>query len=88
MTPQEKQAMQDQIDQLKRDLDSLTKTFYLNNFQSSQDFNKASRFNTRLKVPHYTADPTSAEVGELIEVGGKLKICFSANVFTIVGTQS
>lgn len=88
MTPQEKQAMQDQIDQLKRDLDSLKSTFFLNNFQSSQDFNKTSRFNTRLKVPHYTSDPTTAEVGEIIEVGGKLKICFTANTFTVVGTQT
>ena len=59
---------------------------------SSQDFNKYSRFNTRLKVPKYSSDPTVGEVGDLIEVSGKLKICtvasLTAPTFTIVGTQS
>lgn len=59
-----------------------------NNFVGSQDFNKSSRFNTRLKVPHYDSLPTSAEVGEIVEVGGKLYICSSPNTFSLVGTQS
>lgn len=61
---------------------------YRNNFSSSQDFNKFIRFNTRLKVPHYDAVPPIGEIGEIIEVGGLLLICSSANSWSIVGTQS
>ena len=80
--------LQDQVNRLQNQLDELTKMFYLNNFSSHQDFDKSSAFNNVLKVPHYDSDPTSAEVGEIIEVGGVLKICSSANVFTTVGTQT
>jgi hypothetical protein len=81
-------GVQKQIDDLKTSLEAVSNEYYLNNFSTSQDFQKYSRFNVRLKVPHYASDPTTAEVGEIIEVGGKLKICSSANVFTICGTQS
>jgi len=80
--------IQKEIDQLKRDLRALNDEFYLNNFSARQDFNKYSSFSSGLKIPSYSSDPTTGQVGELIEVGGKLKICSSANVFTIVGTQS
>lgn len=83
---------QNKIDQLEKALQALNDEFYTNNFSASQDFNKYSRFNTRLKVPHYASDPVNGEVGEIIEVGGKLKICTTASqtaaVYTIVGTQS
>lgn len=80
--------LQNQIDRLRQELDALKSEYYSNNFPSSQDFNKYSRFNTRLKVPKYAADPSTCEVGEVIEVSGKLKICSAANTWTIVGTQS
>lgn len=80
--------MQDDIATLKRDLESLKGAFYQGKFLTSQDFSQYARFNTRLKIPRYSSDPTVGEVGEIIEVGGTLKICSSANVFTIVGTQS
>ena len=79
---------QTQINQLKQELESLKAEFYLNNFTGSQDFNKFVRFNGRLKVPYYASAPTTCEVGEIIEVAGKLLICSAANTFTIVGTQS
>jgi len=79
---------QEQINQLRTDLQALTAEFYSNNFTASQDFNKYSRFNTRLKVPHYDTLPTTCEVGELAESSGKLRICSAANTWTIVGTQS
>ena len=69
---------------LQNQVDSLSQEIYRNNFSSSQDFNKFIRFNTRLKIPHYDAVPRVGEVGELIEVGGVLYICSSANVFTLV----
>ena len=75
----------------QQQIDDLKAEFYRNNFSNSQDFPKYSRFNSRLKVPHYTANPTVGEVGEIIEVGGKLKICTTASttapVWTVVGTQ-
>jgi len=79
--------MQSQIDQLRKDLEALNSEYYKNNFSAVQDFNKKSNFTTRLKVPSYATAPTTAEVGEIIEVGGKLYICSTANTFSLVGTQ-
>lgn len=81
------QQLQDQIDLLRRDLDSLSKTYYLNNFGSHQDFNKSSSFNYRLKVPHYATAPSVNDVGEIIEVGGKLYISTAVDTWTLVGSQ-
>jgi len=85
MNPQD---LQMQIDKLNHELLDIKSTVYANNFSSSQDFNKYSRFNTRLKVPKYSVDPSTCEVGEIIEVSGKLKVCSAANTWTIVGTQT
>lgn len=79
---------QEQLDKLTEDLKALNDEVYANNFSSSQDFNKYSRFNTRLKVPHYDTLPTTCEIGELVEVAGKLYIGSSINTFSLVGTQS
>lgn len=84
--------MQQEVDALKQQIESLTGEYYTNNFPSSRDENKYVRFNTRLKVPRSTANPTIGDVGDLVEVGGKLKICTVASVtaptWTIVGTQT
>jgi hypothetical protein len=82
------QQLQDQVNKLQNDLEALTKIFYLNNFSSHQDFNKSSAFNYRLKIPHYAAAPTVNDVGEIIEVGGKLYISTAINTWTLVGTQT
>jgi hypothetical protein len=79
---------QQQISRLQQQLETLSADYYRNNFLSSQDNNKYVRFNSRLKIPRYASDPNVGEIGEIIEVGGKLKICTSANTFTVVGTQS
>ena len=79
---------QDQLNQLKKDLEALNAEFYANNFSSSQDFNKYSRFNTRLRVPYHTTLPTTCEVGEIAGYNGKLYVCSATNTWTIVGTQS
>lgn len=79
--------MQMQIDQLRKDLEALNNEYYKNNFSAVQEFNKQSSFTTRLKVPSYLVAPTTAEVGEIIEVGGKLYICSTANTFSLVGAQ-
>ena len=88
MTPEERK----QLDDLAKKFQALSDEFYRGNFSSSQDFPKYSRFNSRLKVPHYAADPTIGEIGDIVEVGGKLKICtvasMTAPTWTIVGTQS
>lgn len=83
------QSLQEQVNKLKVDLDNLSQAFYKNNFSSSQTFTKDIICQTRLKVPSYTSAPTICEVGDLIEIGGKLYICTVANTtFTLVGTQS
>lgn len=78
---------QTQIDKLTADIKALNDKIYANNFSSSQDFNKFSRFNTRLKIPHYPVLPTVCEIGELVEVGGILYIGSGINTFSKVGTQ-
>lgn len=79
---------QGRLDKLEKALEALNSEYYLNNFSASQDFNKASSFTTKLKVPSYPSLPKTCEVGEIIESGGKLRICSAANVWTIVGQQS
>lgn len=79
---------QKQIDQLKADLKALNDEVYRNNFSASQDFNKASSFTVKLKVPHYSTLPVIGEVGEIIEVSGKLYICSMPNSWSLVGLQS
>ncbi len=76
------------VNKLKQDLESLSGDFYRNNFSSHQDFNKASFFNYRLKVPTYGVLPTTCEEGEVISFGGTLKVCSAANTWTTVGTQT
>ena len=89
---EQKPPTREEFNKLKQDLDDLVQEFYLNNFTSSKDYNKYSRFNSRLKVPSSVANPTIGEVGDIVEVGGKLKICtvasLTAPTFTTVGTQT
>ena len=82
--------LQQQVNQLSARLEALTGEVYTNNFTSSQDFNKFTRFNTRLKVPIFAVAPTVAEIGELYanSTNGKLYVCTAANVFSLVGTQT
>lgn len=80
--------MKEEIKNLKAEIESLKSAFYLGNFASSQDFNKYCRFNSRLKVPSYSVAPSTCEVGEIIEVGGELAICATADTFVVVGTQT
>ena len=75
---------EEQLQILRQDLASLTQEVYRNNFSNSQDFNKFSRFTTRLKIPHYDAVPPVCEVGEIVEVNGTLLICSSSNTFSVV----
>ena len=77
-----------EIAELRKDLKDLAAEYYRNNFTSNQDFNKSSRFNSRLKVPHYDSLPATCEVGEICESAGKLRVCSASNTWTIVGTQS
>jgi len=81
-------AIEAEIQKLKKDLGDLNDEFYRNNFSAGQDFNKYSRFNTRLKIPHKSALPSTCEVSEICEYNGKLYVCSAANTWTIVGTQS
>jgi len=81
--------LQAQIDTLRGDLEALNAEYYTNNFSTSQDFQKYSRFNTRLRVPMFSSAPTLAEIGEVYanSTNGKLYICTSANTFSLVGGQ-
>lgn len=84
MSPQEKQL----LESLKQQVESLQSEIRLNNFTGHQDFNKYCNFTSALKVPSYSTAPTTAEIGEIIEVAGKLYICSSADTFSLVGTQT
>ena len=75
-------------DKIEKDLKDLIEEVYKNNFSAYQEFNKTCNFTVRLKVPHYDGVPVEAEVGEIIESGGKLYICSSQNTWSLVGTQS
>lgn len=83
---------QKQIDDLSKKLQELSDSYYLNNFTSSKDYNKYSRFNSRLKVPVVASDPTVGEIGDIVCVVTKLKICtvasLTAPVWSTVGTQT
>lgn len=75
---------EEQLQELRSGLAALNAEVYRNNFSSHQDFQKFSNFATRLKVPHYDQLPPVGEVGEILELGGALYICSSANTFTLV----
>lgn len=79
--------LEDELKKLSAKFTVLSADYYLNNFPSSQDFIKKSRFLTRFSVPHYDSPPTTCNVGELIESGGILKICSAVNTWTTVGAQ-
>ena len=82
------QELQNQIIQLRKDIEALNAEFYTNNFSARQDFYKYSNFKTMLKVPSYSSLPATCTVGEVVESAGKLRICSATNTWTIVGTQS
>jgi hypothetical protein len=63
---------------LQNTVDALSQSFYKNNFNSSQTFNKDSVFTTRLRVPVYSSAPAVAEEGDLIYVAGVLYVCTTA----------
>lgn len=54
------------------------------NFSSETAFRKYNRFIDFLKIPKYTTNPTTCQVGEIIEVSGVLKICSASNTWTNV----
>ena len=80
--------LQKKITSIEQDLKSLSDEIYTNNFSTSQDFQKYSRFNTRIKIPHSASTPATCEVGELVEVGGIAYICSAANTWSKIGLQS
>lgn len=76
------------ISGLKNDLANLSNEFYKNNFHSSQDFQKYSRFNTRLKIPNNASLPATCHVSEICVSGGIVYVCSAANTWTKIGTQT
>lgn len=79
---------EDTIAALQAKLDTLHGTFYQNNFASSQDFAKYSRFNSRLKIPVNTSLPATCHIGEVCSSSGKLYVCSAVNTWTVAGSQS
>lgn len=85
--------LQTQTAKLQSQLSDLSAQFYKNNFSNSQTFNKDAIFQSRLRVPVYSAAPSVAEIGDLISVSAKLYICTTVGnvaspaVFTLVGSQ-
>lgn len=80
MTPEEKKAFDKAIEELR----DLRADYYRNNFQSSQDFQKYSRFNTRLKIPAVASLPTTCEQSEVcvLTSNGKLYVCSTTDTWT------
>ena len=78
------------FENLKREFDALKGAFYKNNFQTSQDFTKKSKFTSVLIVPTLATAPSTCAQGSLYcnSGTGKLYICSATNTWTIVGTQS
>ncbi len=74
--------LQQQINQLKQQLESLQGDYFKGNFSSSQDINKYTRFNSRLRVPRVTALSATCEVGEVCSFGTKLYHCSVVNTWT------
>ena len=88
-TKQQILDLQAQVQKLQSSLNDLSSQFYKNNFSSSQNFNKDAIFSSRLKIPHYSSAPSVSEVGDLIEVGGKLYIGTAVSgTFQLVGLQT
>lgn len=70
------------LNRLEQELESLRNEFYRNNFSGQQDFPKYSNFTNHIRIPHYDTRPSTCDVGELIENGGKLYLCSAANTWT------
>lgn len=77
-----------EINRLKSELESLKQEFFRANFSTRQDFSKYSDFKSRLKVPVFSALPSTCEIGEVGAYSGKLYVCSASNTWSIVGTQS
>ena len=73
-----------QIEILNQRLGALESQVNINNFTGSQDFNKASRFNTSIQVPIYATAPSACSVGEVyVNTGdGKLYVCSATDTWT------
>lgn len=69
---------------LKQQLEALQAEYYLGNFAGSQDYNKALRFNTSVRLPVYSSAPSTCIVGQVyVNSGtGKLYVCSAANTWT------
>ena len=87
--------LQKQVDKMKSDFDSLSGSFFKNNFTSSQVFNKDVICTVRLKVPVFSGAPDIGEIGDIFALtNGKLYICTTASVsgagivWTLCGSQS
>ena len=79
---------EDTIAALQAKLDTLHGAFYQNNFASSQDFQKYSRFNSRLKIPNNASLPATCHVGEICASSGVAYVCSAINTWTKIGTQT
>lgn len=84
MNSEEAQGLQAQIDELRELITH-------NDFSARQIFDKIVKAN-RFQLKKYSSNPTSAQEGELMYVGGKLVICTvgstTAPTFVVVGTQT
>lgn len=80
-------STQQQLDDLKIEIERIKRENAKNNFSAHQDFNKTSKFTTKLIVPHFDRLPSSCEKGEIGEYGGDLYICSRTNRWEKVGGQ-
>jgi hypothetical protein len=80
--------LQSQINDLRKQFEALQGEFWKNNFSTHQDFQKYSDFKSRLKVPVFTALPSTCEVGEIGVYSGIAYVCSASNTWTKIGLQS
>lgn len=77
---------------LQQQIDDMKYLMNKNNFSNTVVYDKGVLFNSRVFLKSITTNPTFGDVGDLVVVGGKLKICTTASstaaTYTIVGTQT
>lgn len=86
MTPEEARAALKEMRDLKRDMDKAMKIFS-NRIVTTKMLEILG--SGKIKLRNLSSNPTSGQVGELVIVSGKLKICTATTpTWTVVGTQS
>jgi hypothetical protein len=81
--------LQQQINALSQELQSLKSDYYYNRYNFKELKDKKIVFNKGIIISQLSATPASGEIGELCVVGGKLYICTATTpTWVKVGLQT